>query len=92
MSTVVSNHYSGVTRFLPVVGVLLLGLVAALFGYIWAWPLAFGSAVALVVWVLGKENPAAPARKFFGGLALTFLASAVALGAFGAIAVAVGLV
>jgi hypothetical protein len=86
---VVSNHYSGVTPFLPVVGVILLGLVAALFGYIWAWPFVVGSAAALVIWTLAKKNPDEHARKFHGGLALTFFVSALVLGALGAIAVAV---
>ncbi len=90
MNTVVSNHYSGIKHFLPVVGIILLGLAATLFGYIWAWPLAIGSATALVIWLLAK-NTDASARKFFNGLALTFFISALTLGALGFIAVAVGL-
>ena len=91
MNTVISNHYSGVKRFLPAVVVILLGLTGLLFGYIWAWPLAIGTTVALVIWILAKKNPDVHARKFHGGLALTFFVSALMLGAFGVIAVAASL-
>lgn len=86
--TVVSNHYSGVKHFLPAIGIILLGLVFALLGYVWAWPLAVGSAVALVIWFLARKTDV-PTKKFFKGLALTFFFSALMLGAFGFVAVAV---
>jgi hypothetical protein len=88
MNTFVSSHYSGIKYFLPVVGVLLLGLVAGLLGYVWVWPLAVGSAVALVIWILAKKVDVS-AQKFFNGLAMTFFFSALMLGIFGFIAVAV---
>lgn len=90
MNTFVSSHYPGIKYFLPVVGVLLLGLVAGLLGFVWVWPLSVGSAVALVIWILAKKIDA-PDRKFFNGLALTFFLSALMLGALGAVAAVAGI-
>lgn len=74
--------------WLPVL-VLLFGLLFALFGhahYIGAWPPAFGIAVALLICILAA-HAGSEQKKFFAGLALTFFASAVALGIFAFVAV-----
>jgi hypothetical protein len=86
-AVVVSQYSSHVRRFFPVTAVILLGIFVSLFGYIWVFPFAIGLAIALVIWILAGKNPDAETRKFFDGLARTFLGSALMLAAFGVIAV-----
>ncbi|MBI2120482.1 MAG: hypothetical protein HYT94_02550 [Parcubacteria group bacterium] len=86
MNTNAISKYAGIKPMgLPGI-VVLLGLIFGLLGYIWAWPFAIGSAVALVILILARHaDPGS--RKLLFGLAWTFFVSAVTLGILGIVAV-----